>query len=192
MGWAMVFSFPFMVVIQEISARIGCVTGHGIAQNLRRHYSPWLLRWVVLLLIIANVINLGADLGAMAAAVGMLVGGPEHLYAVAFGILCVLLEVFLTYERYATILKWTTLSLFTYVAVVLAVDVPWETALASTVLPSISFDAAHAMALVAILGTTISPYLFFWQAAQEVEEKRRRHAKSLCISPATPGASVGG
>jgi len=187
MGWTMLFSFPFMAVIQEISARIGCVTGRGIAQNLRRHYSPWLLRWVVALLIVANVINLGADLGAMAAAVGLLIGGPEHLYAVAFGVLCILLEVFITYDRYAAILKWTTLSLFTYVAVVLTVDVPWGSALASTFLPSITFDAAHATALVAVLGTTISPYLFFWQAGQEVEEKRRRHTKALCVSPRAAG-----
>jgi len=188
MSWTLLFSFPFMAVIQEIAARIGCVTGCGIAQNLRRHYSPWLLRWVVMLLIVANVINLGADLGAMAAALGLLIGGPELLYAIAFGAICVLLEVFLSYERYASVLKWTTLSLFAYVAVVLVVDIPWQTALHATVLPHFEFNAAHAMALVAILGTTISPYLFFWQAGQEVEEQRRRHAKPLCTSPRGAGA----
>ncbi len=188
LAWTLPFSFPFMAVIQEIAARIGCVSGCGIAQNLRRHYSPWLLRCVVGLLLLANVINLGADLGAMAAAVGLLIGGPELVYALAFGLVCILLEVFLTYETYARVLKWITLSLFAYVAVVIAVDVPWGAALRTTVLPHFVFDQAHATALVAVLGTTISPYLFFWQAGQEVEERLRRHAKSLCVSPRDAGA----
>lgn len=188
LAWTLLFSFPFMAVIQEIAARIGCVSGCGIAQNLRRHYSPWLLRCVVGLLLLANVINLGADLGAMAAAVGLLIGGPELVYALAFGLVCILLEVFLTYEAYARVLKWITLSLFAYVAVVIAVDVPWGAALRTTVLPHFVFDQAHATALVAVLGTTISPYLFFWQAGQEVEERLRRHAKSLCVSPRDAGA----
>jgi len=188
LSWAMLFSFPFMVVIQEVAARIGCVSGKGIAQNLRRHYSPWLLRWVVLMLLIANVINLGADLGAMAAALHLLIGGPEVFYAFVFGLVCIVLEVFLSYERYANVLKWTTLSLFTYVAVVFAVDVPWQEALTAVVLPRFTFDFVHASALVAILGTTISPYLFFWQAGQEVEEQVRRHVKALCISPSDAGS----
>jgi len=183
MAWTLLFSFPLMAVIQEIAARIGCVTGRGIAHNLRRHYPPWLLRVVVLLLLVANIINLGADLGAMGAAVGLMVGGPVHVYAAAFGLVCVLLEIFITYERYAAILKWTTLSLFIYVAVVFSVDIPWDVALMNTVVPRFTFDSFHAMALVAILGTTISPYLFFWQAGQEVEEGRRLHAKALCITP---------
>ena len=116
LAWTMLFSFPLMAVIQAVSARIGCVTGYGIAHNLRRHYSPWLLRAVVLLLFVANVINLGADLGAMGAALGLLIGGPEHLYAVMFGIVCILLETFISYARYAAMLKWATLSLFAYVA----------------------------------------------------------------------------
>jgi Mn2+/Fe2+ NRAMP family transporter len=115
LAWTMPFTFPLMTVIQAVSARIGCVTGCGIAQNLRRHYSPWLLRAVVLLLLIANVINLGADLGAMGAALGLLIGGPEYLYTVLFGIVCVLLETFISYARYAAVLKWATLSLFAYV-----------------------------------------------------------------------------
>ena len=189
MAWTMLFSYPFMAVIQEIAARIGCVTGAGIAENLRRHYSPWLLRWVVLMLIVANVINLGADLGAMAAGLGLLIGGPEPLYALMFGVVCIVLETFMSYERYANVLKWTTLSLFAYVAVVFAVHLPWETALTATIMPKIVFDSAHATAMVAILGTTISPYLFFWQAGQEVEEQRRRHTKALCISPREAGAA---
>jgi NRAMP (natural resistance-associated macrophage protein)-like metal ion transporter len=190
LAWTMLFSFPLMVVIQEISARIGCVTGRGIAQNLRRHYSPWLLRAVVLLLLIANVINLGADLGAMGAALGLLIGGPTLLYAAVFGILCILLETFMSYARYAAVLKWATLSLFAYVGVVFVAKVPWQSALAGTLVPHFVVDAPHTMALVAILGTTISPYLFFWQAAQEVEELHRRHVKALCVAPRDAGPEL--
>ncbi|WP_375459283.1 NRAMP family divalent metal transporter [uncultured Enterovirga sp.] len=183
LAWTMLFSFPLMAVIQAISARIGAVTGYGIAQNLRRHYSPWLVRAVVLLLLVANVINLGADLGAMGAAVGLLIGGPEHLYTVLFGLACILLETFMSYARYAAVLKWATLSLFTYVAVVFAAQVPWGSALYGALVPHLVLDAPHAMALVAVLGTTISPYLFFWQAGQEVEELHRREASALRLKP---------
>jgi NRAMP (natural resistance-associated macrophage protein)-like metal ion transporter len=190
LAWTMLFSFPLMTVIQAVSARIGCVTGYGIAQNLRRHYSPWLLRGVVLLLLVANVINLGADLGAMGAALGLLIGGPQHLYTVLFGTVCILLETFMSYTRYAAVLKWATLSLFAYVAVVFAAHMPWGLALYSTFVPHFVFDAPHAMAMVAILGTTISPYLFFWQAGQEVEELRRRHVKALCVTPRDAGPEL--
>src|SRR5580704_10237540 len=190
LAWTMLFSFPLMAVIQAVSARIGCVTGYGIAQNLRRHYSPWLLRAVVLLLIVANVINLGADLGAMGAALGLLIGGPEHLYTVLFGVACILLETFMSYARYARVLKWATLSLFAYVAVVFAVHVPWGSALYSTLVPHLVLDAPHAIAMVAILGTMISPYLLLWQSGQEVEELHRRHVKPLCITPRDAGPEL--
>jgi NRAMP (natural resistance-associated macrophage protein)-like metal ion transporter len=182
LAWTMVFTFPLMAVIQAVSARIGCVTGYGIAENLRRHYSPWLLRAVVLLLVVANVINLGADLGAMGAALGLLIGGPQLLYTMSFGVVCILLETFISYARYAAVLKWATLSLFAYVAVVFAAHVPWGSALYGTFVPHLVFDAPHAMAMVAVLGTTISPYLFFWQAGQEVEELHRRHVKALYVT----------
>jgi NRAMP (natural resistance-associated macrophage protein)-like metal ion transporter len=190
LAWTMLFSFPLMAAIQAVSARIGCVTGHGIAHNLRRHYSPWLLRSVVSLLVIANVINLGADLGAMGAALGLLIGGPELLYTVVFGIVCILLETFISYATYAAVLKWATLALFTYVGVVFAAHVPWGSALYGTFVPQFVFDAPHATALVAVLGTTISPYLFFWQAGQEVEELHRRHVKPLCITPRNAGPEL--
>jgi len=190
LAWTMLFSFPLMAVIQAVSARIGCVTGCGIARNLRRHYSPWLLRAVVLLLLTANVINLGADLGAMGAALGLLIGGPEHLYTVLFAVVCILLETFMSYARYAAVLKWATLSLFAYVAVVFAAHVPWGSALYGALVPQLVFDAPHAMALVAVLGTTISPYLFFWQAGQEVEELHRRHVKALCVAPRDAGPEL--
>ncbi|QKC84491.1 divalent metal cation transporter [Mesorhizobium sp. NZP2077] len=175
LAWTMVFSYPLMAVTQGISAGIGAVTGQGIARNLRRHYSPWLLRFAVLLLLVANVINIGADLGAMGAALELLIGGPHHLYAIIFALICILLEVFVSYRRYVTVLKWLTLSLLAYVAVVLSVHVPWGAALYGALVPQIVFDGDHAMALVAVLGTTISPYLFFWQAGEEVEEQHRQH-----------------
>ncbi len=190
LGWTMLFSFPLMAVIQAIAARIGCVTGRGIARNLRRHYAPWILRSAVLLLLIANIINLGADLGAMGAGLGLIIGGPVQVYALAFALLCVGLEVFLPYARYAAVLKWATLSLFAYVGVAFAAKVPWGTALHYTVVPHLTFDASHAMAVVAVLGTTISPYLFFWQAGQEVEELHRRHVKPLCIAPRNAGPEL--
>jgi len=190
LAWTMLFSFPLMVAIQAVSARIGCVTGQGLARNVRRHYPRWLLLAVVLPLLVANVINLAADLGAMGAGLGLLIGGPDRLYAVLFGILCVLLEVFMSYRRYSGWLKWGTLALFAYVAVVFAAHVPWGTALYDTLVPHVSFDADSAMAMVAVLGTTISPYLFFWQAGQEVEEQHRRHVKPLCVAPRDAGPEL--
>ena len=190
LAWTMLFSFPLMAVIQAVSARIGCVTGYGIAQNLRRHYPKVVLRAVVGLLLVANVINLAADLGAMGAALGLLVGGPTQLYAVVFGIVCIALEVFIPYARYAGVLKWATLSLFAYVGVVFMAHVDWRAALYGTLVPAFVFDSKHAMALVAVLGTTISPYLFFWQAGQEVEELHRRHVKPLCVAPRDAGLEL--
>jgi NRAMP (natural resistance-associated macrophage protein)-like metal ion transporter len=183
LGWAMLFSFPLLAVIQGISAGIGAVTGQGIAQNLRRHYAPWVVSVAVLLLLVANVINLGADLAAMGAALQLLIGGPQRLYAIVFAFVCVGLEVFVSYARYVTVLKWLTLSLFAYVAVVLSVNVPWAEALNGLLVPQIAFDSGHAMALIAILGTTLSPYLFFWQAGEEVEELHRRHLARLSAHP---------
>lgn len=190
MAWTMFFGFPLLASIQAICARIGATTGKGIAQNLRQHYPPALLRGVVILLLIANVINLGADLGAMGAVLALIVPGPVLLFTAVFGVASVVLEVWLSYARYASILKWTTLSLFSYVAVVFVSDVPWGEAIRDTLVPTFNFDKDHAMALVAIFGTTISPYLFFWQAGQEVEEQHRRHVKPLMITPKTAGMEL--
>jgi Mn2+/Fe2+ NRAMP family transporter len=145
---------------------------------------------VVLLLLIANVVNLGADLSAMGAAMKLLAGGQAGLYTLLFGVVCVVIEVALNYQRYAAVLKWTTLSLFSYVAVVVVADVPWGRALKALVIPEIQWTPAYAMGFVAILGTTISPYLFFWQAGQEIEEQHRRHAKPLCITPREAGPEL--
>ena len=185
LGWTLVFGYPLLASIQGVAAVIGAVTGKGIARNLREHYPRWLLRGVVLLLLVANIINLGADLGAMAAALQLVVGGSVMLFTIAFGCISVLFEIFVSYDRYAQILKWFTLSLFAYFGVVLVVDLPVGEALEGLLLPSFTVDAAHATALVAVLGTTISPYLFFWQAGQEVEEQHRRHVKPLHVTPRT-------
>jgi len=190
LSWTFVLSFPLMVAIQQVAAEIGRVTGAGIARNLRRHYPRPLLWSIVAMLLVANVINLGADLSAMGAALALMIGGWSTLYTVLFGILCIVLEMGLSYSRYSAVLKWTTLSLFTYVAVVIVAQVPWLHALRSLVVPELHFTTAYATAFVAILGTTISPYLFFWQAGQEVEEEHRRHAKPLCIVPKTAGPEL--
>ena len=190
LSWTFVLTFPLMVAIQQVAAEIGRVTGAGIARNLRRHYPRPVLWGVVSLLLVANIINLGADLSAMGAALQLLTGGNAGLYTLMFGIICIVLEVALSYPRYASVLKWTTLSLFTYVAVVVVARVPWGRALRSLVVPEIQWNAAYATAFVAILGTTISPYLFFWQAGQEVEEGRRRHVKPLCITPRDAGPEL--
>jgi len=188
--WALLFSLPLMAAIQEICARIGAGTGLGIAQNLKEHYPRALLRIVVLLLLVANVINLGADLGAMGAAVALIVPGPALAATIVFGIVSILLEVFVSYARYAAVLKWATLSLFSYFAVVLLAEVDWYAALKGTLVPHFAFTKDHVTALVAVLGTTISPYLFFWQSGQEVEEQHRRHVKPLMISPRSAGPQL--
>ncbi len=190
LAWTMVFTFPLMAAFQEICGRIGAVTGAGLAENLRRHYPIWLLRGVVLLLLVANVINLGADLGAMGSAAQLLLGGREHVYTVLFGVACVLLQMFMSYARYASFLKWLTLSLFTYVAVVLVADVDWSAAAMGALVPALVFDKPHVMALLAVLGTTISPYLFFWQSSQEAEEGRRRKIKPLDQDPDRAGPEL--
>lgn len=190
LAWTFVLSFPLMVAIQQIAAEIGRVTGAGIARNLRRHYPRPILWLMVSLLLVANIVNLGADLSAMGAALALLAGGSGALYTLLFGILCIVLEVWLNYPRYSAILKWTTLSLFTYVAVVAVAHVPWAHALRSLVVPELQFNVAYATAFVAILGTTISPYLFFWQAGQEIEEQHRHHAKPLCLTASTAGPEL--
>jgi NRAMP (natural resistance-associated macrophage protein)-like metal ion transporter len=184
LGWTLVFSYPLMVAIQEISARIGRVTGFGIAGNLRRHYSAWLSGSIVLLLLFANLINLGADLGAMGAALKLMIGGPALVYVVLFAALSAGLQVFVHYARYVSILKWGCLALFSYVICAFIVHVPWGEVALAIVWPPLSLKADYLMAVVAVLGTTISPYLFFWQAGQEVEDtKEGAGARPLTRAP---------
>jgi len=192
MAWVMLFTWPLMTAIQEISARIGRVTGHGIAGNIRRHYPAWLLRAIVALLLVANIINLGADLGAMGEALRLLVGGPPHLYVVCFAVACALLEVFVRYERYVSILKWTSISLFAYVATALVVDVPWAEVGYRILVPSLSWKRDYIVAIVAVLGTTITPYCFFWQSSEEAEEERiDPAAHALIDAPAEARSQIG-
>jgi NRAMP (natural resistance-associated macrophage protein)-like metal ion transporter len=173
MSWLMLFSFPLMAAIQEICARIGRVTGNGIAGNLRSYYPAWLLRATVGLLLIANTINLGADLGAMGDALHLVLGGaPKLVYVVLFGALCVGLEIFMQYRNYVNVLKWTTVSLFSYFVTAMVVNVPWAEVLHDTLIPSISLETKYIVSIVAVMGTTISPYLFFWQSSQEAEDQR--------------------
>jgi len=172
LAWTLVLSYPLMAAIQEISARIGRVTGFGIAGNLRQYYSAWLSGIIVLLLLVANLINLGADLGAMGAALKLIVGGPALVYVVLFAIVSSGLQIFTRYERYSSLLKWGCLALFAYGVCAFVVDVSWDEVGWAIIWPPLSIDADYLMAIVAVFGTTISPYLFFWQAGQEVEETK--------------------
>ena len=172
MLWTVVFTLPLMSAIQIISARIGYVTGRGLAANIKRVFPRPVLLGVVGLLVAANTLNIAADLAAMAEALRLVAGGPPHLHAAAFGLGSVLLQVFVPYRRYVAWLKWLTLSLLAYVAVAFLLHADWTLILARTVSPRLALDRDALLMVVAVLGTTISPYLFFWQAAQEVEDRR--------------------
>lgn len=171
MLWTLLFTYPLMVGIQLISARIGRVSGHGLATNIRRHYPAWLLYGIVSLLVLANTINIAADISAMAEALRLIVGGQIHLYIILFGVVSLILQVFIPYKRYVKVLKWLTLALLAYVATVFVVRVPWGEVASKTLWPHISWKQDYITTLVGVFGTTISPYLFFWQASQEVEEQ---------------------
>ena len=170
MLWTMLFTWPLMSAIQEISARIGRTTGKGIAGNLRHHYPKWFGYPIVFLLCFANILNIGADIGAMGASLKLLVGGPALAYDIGFAVICFMGAALFSYKKYSGLLKWLTLVLFAYIGVAFVVKVPWSTALHHTVVPSITLKGGYLAALVAVLGTTISPYLFIWQATEEVEE----------------------
>jgi NRAMP (natural resistance-associated macrophage protein)-like metal ion transporter len=168
--WTMLFIYPFMAGIQEISGRLGRVTGRGIAGNIKCLYPNWILYGIVTLLLFANIINIAADIGAMGAAAHLLIGGPALAYCVLFTLVSVLLQTFVPYKAYSSALKWLTLILFAYVGTIFVVRIDWAQALRGTFIPSLSFKREYMGALVAVLGTTISPYLFFWQSAEEVEQ----------------------
>ena len=170
--WTLLFSYPLMAAIQEISGRIGRTTGKGIAANIRIHYSAWILQAIVVLLLVANTINIGADLGAMGDALALLIGGPHLLYVVLLGAFCASLQIYVPYKSYASVLRWLTLALFSYFGTLLVVKIPWGELARGFFIPTLTADAAFWTTVVAILGTTISPYLFFWQASQEVEDNR--------------------
>ncbi|PHV07816.1 iron transporter [Janthinobacterium sp. BJB412] len=190
MLWTVLLTYPLMVAIQLVSARIGRVSGHGLATNIRRHHPAWLLYAIVGLLLVANTINIAADVAAMGDALKLIAGGPAHWYAVGFGLLSLLLQVLIPYRRYVHVLKWLTLALMAYVATVLVVRVPWLAVLQATVLPQLSWQPAYLTTVVAVFGTTISPYLFFWQASQEVEDMHADpRALALKRAPSQVGAN---
>ncbi|MGJ4931722.1 NRAMP family divalent metal transporter [Bradyrhizobium sp. HKCCYLS2038] len=168
--WTVFLTTPFMIAIQLVSARIGRVTGKGLAANITSLAPRWIVLVLVALLVGANTFNIAADIAAMAESLSLVIGGLNHEHALIFAAASTLLQVFLPYRRYAPVIKVLTLSLFAYVATALMVKVPWGTALLAAVWPSPSTDPDYLLTVVAVLGTTISPYLFFWQASQEVEE----------------------
>jgi NRAMP (natural resistance-associated macrophage protein)-like metal ion transporter len=172
MLWTVLFTYPLMVGIQMVSARLGFITGKGLAANVRSVFPLPVLYGIVGLLLIANTINIAADIAAMGEALRLLLGGSAHLYSVCFGVLCLVLQVYLNYGTYVRYLKWLTLALLAYVAVVFTINVHWGTVISELVLPRLSLDHNTITIIVAVFGTTISPYLFFWQAAQEMEDLR--------------------
>ena len=172
MLWTLVFSLPFMSAVQEISARLGRVTGRGIAANARAFYPRWMLCILVGLLFSANTINLGADLAAMAEAVRLLIGGPALIYAAFFASVSAALEVWVPYTTYARYLKWATLVLFSYVGTLFFIQVDWGGVVRHTLIPTLTAGSSSLTTLIAVLGTTISPYLLFWQSSEEVENIR--------------------
>jgi NRAMP (natural resistance-associated macrophage protein)-like metal ion transporter len=184
--WTAVFLFPLMTAIQFMCARIGLVTGYGLARAIRRHYPPWVLWSCCAALVVANVVNIAADLSGMADATHMVTGIPSALMVPAYVLVVVALLFWSSYRTLARIFKWLTLVLLAYVGTAFVVDVDWRRALLSTVVPHVTWSRQFFSALVAIFGTTISPYLFFWQAAQEVEEERTLGRGPLERQGATP------
>jgi NRAMP (natural resistance-associated macrophage protein)-like metal ion transporter len=177
MLWTVLLTYPLMVGIQMVSARLGYITGKGLAANVKSVFPRPVLFGIVGLLLVANTINIAADIAAMGEALRLLLGGWAHLYSVCFGILCLVLQVFLSYETYVRYLKWLTLALLSYVAVIFAIHVPWGTVIREMLLPHLALDHNTITMVVAVFGTTISPYLFFWQAAQEMEDLRSSNAR---------------
>ncbi|MGY4286819.1 Mn2+/Fe2+ NRAMP family transporter [Bradyrhizobium sp. LM2.7] len=178
--WTVFLTTPFMIAIQLVSARIGRVTGKGLAANVMQVAPRWAVLALVFMLVAANTFNIAADIAAMAEALSLVIGGLNHEHALIFAAGSTLLEVFLPYRRYSPVLKFLTLALFAYVATAFTVKIPWSTALLAALWPKANVSADYFLMVVAVLGTTISPYLFFWQASQEVEEMNHgRHDKPL-------------
>jgi len=168
--WTVFLTTPFMIAIQVVSARIGRVTGKGLAANVMEIAPRWLVLTLVFLLVAANTFNIAADIAAMGESLSLVIGGLDHEHALIFASVSTLLQVFVPYRRYAPVLKFMTLTLFAYVATAFTVNIPWSTALLTAIWPRSTINADYFLMVVAVLGTTISPYLFFWQASQEVEE----------------------
>lgn len=174
-NWSMFFMLPLMTAVQEMAGRIGLVTGKGLARLLKDHYSQWILYSMVFFLVLANVVNIGADIGAMAASAQLLVPLPYIFWTVFFTIAIAFLQIMIPYKQYAKILKWLCLSLLAYVITAMIVGMPWGEVLRNSLVPQFKFTPEYILIFVALLGTTISPYLFFWEPSQEVEEEIEHH-----------------
>jgi NRAMP (natural resistance-associated macrophage protein)-like metal ion transporter len=191
MLWTIVFAYPLMVGIQAVSARIGRVSGKGLAGNMREHFPAWLAYAIVALLLVANTINIAADVSAMGEAMTLIAGGSAHWYAALFGMVSLLLQVLVPYTRYMRFLKWLTLALLAYVATVFTINIPWLAVIQASLWPQLEWTPAYITTMVAVFGTTISPYLFFWQASQEVEELQAcPHARPLRLAPEQASANL--
>jgi NRAMP (natural resistance-associated macrophage protein)-like metal ion transporter len=185
MLWTMLVSYPLMAAVQSICARIGRVTGKGLAVNIKQAFPAWVLYSAVGLLLVANTINIAADVATMGDVLALMVGGNRHLLTVALVAMSLAAQVLVPYHSYVKFLKWLTLSLLSYAAVLFTVHVPWSQVAVRTVLPKLSFDAATATVVVGVFGTTISPYLFFWQCAEEVEDLHARRGDRALIEDGT-------
>jgi len=184
MLWTMPLAYPLMAAIQSMCAEIGRVTGKGLAANIKAKFPPIVLKSLVLLLLIANTLNIAADVAAMGEVAELVSGLDRHLMTAFFVILTLLLQIFVPYHRYVFFLRWLTVSLLAYVAVLFTVHVPWAEVAKKTAWPALSLDFSTASMVVGIFGTTISPYLFFWQASEEVEDLHGRHGAGLLTNPA--------
>jgi len=184
MLWTPLFTYPLMLAVQSICARVGRVTGKGLAANLAQIFPQWLVISLVGLLFVANTINIGADVAAMGAAVQLLTGGSQTLFTLAAAALSLLLQLFIPYHRYVFFLKWLTLVLLAYFGVILTIHIDWATVARDAVTPDIAWTGAFITMVVAVLGTTISPYLFFWQTSEEVEEMAVKDSPILADVPA--------
>jgi Mn2+/Fe2+ NRAMP family transporter len=182
MLWTMPLAFPLMAAIQSMCADIGRVTGKGLAANIKAAFPPFVLYSVVVLLLIANTLNIAADVAAMGEVAELVTGVNRHWMTACFVFATLLLQVFVPYHRYVHFLKWLTLSLLTYAAVLFTVHVPWRQVALRTFWPNFTLDASSAAVIVGVFGTTISPYLFFWQAAEEVEDMERSDGSALLVS----------
>ncbi|MCW5735996.1 MAG: Nramp family divalent metal transporter [Enhydrobacter sp.] len=189
--WTVVLTWPMMVAVQSISARIGRVTGRGLAANMLDVFPRPVVGVLVALLFVANTINIGADLSAMGAAVTLAVGGNQHLYTALFALACLVGTVFIPYHRYVDVLKWLTFSLFAYVGIVFTVHIDWGEVLRGALLPRFELSSDSLTLVVAVFGTTISPYLFFWQSSQEVEEEEANHEAPLLEEPTQAPRELG-
>ncbi len=190
--WTMPLAFPLMAAIQYMCGSIGRVTGKGLAANIKDAFPPIIIRAVVVLLLIANTLNIAADVAAMGEVAELATGFNRHLMTTCFVIVTLLLQIFIPYHRYVRFLKWLTLSLLAYVAVLFTVHVPWGEVALRTVWPDLKLNANSAAVVVGVFGTTISPYLFFWQASEEVEEMHAgpRNTPALVRDPRAAGTEL--